>query len=172
MDKYATNELIIFIHNTFSKNTPNEKRLSFYFDELYWIDEGAIERIKEHFRKAESCPSNIVREIKYAYAEWKRDLKINKPRFITACKTCNNTGYLKSMEPLTSKHAGTKLYPCTWTCPFCSNWEGGPWEITERCNPPQDVLIRCQAPGEAFDADYMAAMEDVLKTARGANYAS
>lgn len=118
MDTSQVSELMNFIHNTFSKPLPNEKKLGFYYDELNYMDSGSLDAVKQHFRNLDTCPSNLVKEVKAAYDVWVKD----KPSIYkkTGCRHCENYGSVRYL----AKWPDGKVDECVGRCPHCENWRG------------------------------------------------
>lgn len=147
MDKFSTNELINFICDTFGKPTPNDKKLQFYYDELYWMDEAALDSLKEYFRKLESCPTNIAKEARAAYTLWVKD---NPQQFKqTKCAACKGRGMLHYLEY--DPHL-CRVYHYVGRCPDCENWRGQCGESTPAVRA--EKLLNAKPLGDPFsDAD-------------------
>lgn len=162
MDTNRLKALAIWLHNQFSKAQPNETKLEHYYQELFGIaaNDDAVNAIKQHFRGLSEWPKQVTEEIKRAYWAYEAAHKKRLPYPLHRCETCNSTGYLCSLEVIPKpewriKSVEPKPRPVTWTCPHCRNWETGPWEREDRCDPPDhETLMRCIPHNENFSAEY------------------
>lgn len=130
MDSNETSDLMEFIALTFNKPLPSSTKLGFYHEELWQLDAGALDYIRNYFSGLDSCPSNIVKAVKAAYSDWTG----TRPEYSrqTVCITCNGYGLLIREE---RDQADGQLYSYTGRCGHCENWRRHTGEQTPVAQP-------------------------------------